>query len=54
MMEPVAVRVTKKGPQLVHKCTSCGEVRVIRVAQRTVQPDDVERIVELIWAPRAV
>ena len=54
MMEPVAARVTNKGPQLVHQCTSCGEVRVIRVAQRTVQPDDVGKVVELLWAPRAV
>jgi hypothetical protein len=54
MMEPVAVRVTKKGPQLVHQCIICREVRVTRVAQRTVQPDDFETIVELMWAPRAV
>jgi hypothetical protein len=54
MMEPVAARMTGKGPQLVHQCTSCGAVRVIRVAQRTIQPDEVGAVAELLWAPRAV
>lgn len=52
MMEPVAVRATKKGLQLVHRCVRCGEVRVNRVAQQTIQPDDIDRIVEFMWAPR--
>jgi hypothetical protein len=54
MMEPVAARLTKKGMQLVHRCSRCGEVRAVRAAQRTVQADDMETIVELMWAPRAV
>jgi hypothetical protein len=54
MMEPVAVRAAKKGPRLVHQCTRCGVVRVVRVAQGTVQADDIEKVVEFMWAPRVV
>ncbi len=48
LMEPLAVRQTTKGLQLVHRCCACSTVRVNRVAERTRQPDDIERIVELM------
>ncbi len=48
LMEPVGVRQTGKGLQLVHRCDACGAVRVNRMADRTRQPDEIERIVELM------
>ncbi len=48
MMEPVSIRRSGKGLQLVHRCLGCGEVRVNRVAEQTVQPDDLENLIELM------
>jgi hypothetical protein len=47
-MEPVGLRQTKKGWQVVHQCCRCGVVRVNRVAERTAQPDDVEALIRLM------
>ena len=54
MMEAVAVRRGRKGLQIVHQCCRCRAVRANRVAERTREPDEVERLLELMWAPRAV
>jgi Zn finger protein HypA/HybF involved in hydrogenase expression len=44
LMRPIGLRRTRKGWQLVHRCERCGAVRVNIVAERTVQPDDFERL----------
>ena len=36
-----------KGFQIVHKCLRCGEEMVNRTAENSVQPDDIEKLVEL-------
>ena len=54
MMRPVAARVVKKGLQVVHQCSVCGEVRVNRVVRRAVQPDDFEKLLELMRSPQMV
>lgn len=54
MMDPVAVRRTKKGLQLVHECRRCGRARPNRIAERTAQPDDFDQLLALVCAPRAV
>jgi hypothetical protein len=50
-MDPVAVRRTKKGLQIVHRCRACGIEKVNRVAENTEQPDDIEAIIRLLLAP---
>ena len=36
-----------KGFQIVHGCIRCGVKRVNRVAENTIQPDDIEELVSL-------
>jgi len=51
LMAPVALKFKSgKGFQVVHRCLSCGEKRVNRVAERTRQPDDPERLATLSTA----
>ncbi|MUK89814.1 RNHCP domain-containing protein [Ornithinibacillus sp. L9] len=41
LMEPVEVYFhSKKGYQIVHRCTSCGKIHKNIVAENTVQEDD--------------
>lgn len=48
LMAPVALREKSgKGLQVVHRCLECGHESVNRVAERTVQEDDIWRILEL-------
>ena len=47
VMDAVAVRVSKKGLQLVHRCRRCGVEKVNRIAEDTDQPDDWMAIVRL-------
>ena len=47
-MEPVAVNwAGAKGWQLVHRCETCGAVRVNRVAGGDRQPDDAAALAGL-------
>lgn len=49
LMEPVAVKYnSKKGYQIRHRCTRCGHEQWNRIAEDTVQPDDMERICALM------
>jgi len=49
LMQPVGLRWRSgKGFQIVHVCLRCGEVRVNKVAENTVQPDDIEALVGLV------
>lgn len=48
LMQPIAIRFhSKKGYQVVHKCTRCGEIKVNKAAQDTVQPDDIDELMRL-------
>jgi hypothetical protein len=49
LMRPVGVRYhTKKGYQIVHRCVKCSAEQVTRAAQDTEQPDDLERLIQLM------
>ena len=48
LMEPIALRQKSgKGFQIVHRCLRCGFERANKVAEETIQPDDIERLIEL-------
>jgi hypothetical protein len=49
-MDAIAVRKSKKGWQVVHRCRACGIEKVNRVAEDTEDPDDSEAIICLIRA----
>lgn len=51
LMEPVAAQRSGRGMRVVHRCCACGAVRVNRAAEMTAQPDDVEVLIELLYAP---
>ncbi len=48
LMKPVGLRYKSgKGFQIIHKCLRCGEESVNKVAEGSVQPDDIEELVRL-------
>ncbi len=48
LMEPIGIKMhSKKGFQIMHKCLSCGQIKVNKIAEYTKQPDDIEKIIEL-------
>ena len=48
LMEPIGVRYrSAKKLQIVHRCTTCGEVRANRIASHTVQQDELEALLRL-------
>ena len=48
LMEPIALRQKSgKGFQIVHRCLRCGFERANKVAENTIQPDNIERLIEL-------
>jgi hypothetical protein len=50
-MEPIGLRYRPgKGYQIVHRCLSCGEERVNKVAAGTAQPDDIGALMRLMQA----
>jgi len=52
LMKPVGIRhKSGKGYQVVHRCLQCGERRVNRVAENTIQPDDIGAIIRLLPLP---
>lgn len=46
-MAPVGLRTSKKGWQVVHRCVSCGVLRVNRIATWTEQGDDARALARL-------
>ena len=47
-MKPVRLNYKAgKGFQIVHQCLGCGVERVNRIAENTVQPDDMEAVAKL-------
>ena len=48
LMKPVGIQYKSgKGYQVIHRCLRCGENSVNRVAENTVQPDDIDLVAEL-------
>jgi hypothetical protein len=52
VMDAVDVVRTKKGWQLIHRCRACGIEHRNRAAVDTDQPDDIDRLIELMRAAR--
>ena len=49
LMVPVAlIHRSGKGWQLAHSCVMCGVRRTNRIAVDTEQPDDIDRLAELL------
>jgi RNHCP domain len=49
MMEAIGlVYHSQKGYQIIHRCLRCRAVKVNKVAEYTVQPDEIEQLVKLI------
>lgn len=49
LMEPIGLQYnSQKGFQIIHECIRCGQRKVNRVAERTVQPDDINEILKLL------
>ena len=47
-MEPVGVKYKSgKGYQLIHECLFCGHESVNKIAENTVQPDDIDELVKI-------
>ena len=48
LMEPVGIRhKSGKGFQIIHRCLDCGTEKVNKVAESTLQPDDIEALLLL-------
>ncbi len=47
LMRPVGLRRSGRRPQLVHRCSRCGGIRVNRVVEIGRQPDCVDVLVTL-------
>ena len=48
LMKPMGIQYKSgKGYQIIHRCLRCGKHSVNRVAENTVQPDNVDRVIEL-------
>jgi len=52
-MRPIELVRKRKGFQIVHRCTRCGEVRPNKVAMGTVQADDFDVILRMMRDGRA-
>lgn len=49
LMKPTGIQYhTKKGFQIVHECLECGFRTVNKVAEFTVQPDDIDELIKLL------
>lgn len=47
LMQPVGLRRSGRRPQIVHRCSRCGRIKVNRVVEVGRQPDCVDVIVTL-------
>ena len=48
LMEPIGMRhKSGKGFQILHRCTTCGQVQANKIAKDTVQPDNLEALLRL-------
>jgi len=50
LMKPIGLKHhSKKGFQIVHECTKCGKKQVNKVAEFTIQPDDIDELIKLFY-----
>ncbi|RIK37117.1 MAG: RNHCP domain-containing protein [Chloroflexi bacterium] len=54
LMDPIGLRVGRKGYQLVFRCRRCRACTVNRVAEQTEQPDDFDLLLKLMQSGRAL
>ena len=48
LMQPVGLKYrSAKGLQIIHKCLICGEIKVNRVTESSIQPDNLNEIIRL-------
>lgn len=47
LMEPVGFRHRGGKQQLLHRCQSCGVLRANKIANYTLQSDDINQLIEL-------
>jgi len=48
LLKPINIKSSKKGYQIVHKCTICEEIRFNKIADNTIQADDLDEILNLM------
>lgn len=49
IMKPIGIKFnTKKGYQIVHRCTKCGFTRLNKIAEDTDMPDNFDLILKLM------
>jgi len=49
LMKPVKLKYKSgKGFQIIHKCLRCGEGSLNRIAEDTVQPDNIGELTKLV------
>ena len=48
LMEPVSIRSGKKGLQVIHRCKKCGISKPNKIAEYTIQPDNIEAIINIM------
>jgi hypothetical protein len=48
VMDAIALRHSKKGWQILHRCQRCGIEKLNRVAGDPNQPDDIEALIRLV------
>ncbi len=48
LMKPIGIQYKSgKGYQIIHRCLRCGRKSVNRVAENTIQPDNIDLVIEL-------
>lgn len=48
LLKPIGIKYnSKKGMQIIHRCTICGAVKANKIAEYTQQPDDIIEITKL-------
>ncbi len=48
-MKPIGIKKnSKKRFQIIHECLICGQIKANKITENTNQPDDIEKIIELI------
>ncbi len=49
LMKPVRLAYKSgKGYQIVHRCIKCGEEKTNRIAEFSIQPDDINELIKLV------
>ena len=49
LMKPIGLKYSsKKGFQIIHQCLKCRQKKVNKIAELTVQADDIEELIKLL------